>query len=90
MANMSYCRFENTSKDLADCVTALEEQSNGNGERLSAPELRAAKSLVASAINLLQMLSEHGNVDLDVDDLERNADQILDDINQIDNPDARG
>ena len=24
MANMSYCRFENTLHDLADCVNALE------------------------------------------------------------------
>lgn len=24
MANMSYCRFENTLRDLADCVDALE------------------------------------------------------------------
>lgn len=24
MANMSYCRFENTNMDLADCVNALE------------------------------------------------------------------
>lgn len=24
MANMSYCRFENTLHDLADCVKALE------------------------------------------------------------------
>ena len=24
MANMSYCRFENTNSDLADCVKALE------------------------------------------------------------------
>ena len=23
MANMSYCRFENTARDLADCVQAL-------------------------------------------------------------------
>ena len=26
MANMSYCRFENTYSDLADCVWALEER----------------------------------------------------------------
>ena len=26
MANMSYCRFENTYSDLADCVGALEER----------------------------------------------------------------
>lgn len=25
MSNMSYCRFENTSRDLADCVSAMEE-----------------------------------------------------------------
>ena len=25
MANMSYCRFENTIKDLQDCVYAMEE-----------------------------------------------------------------
>ncbi len=25
MANMSYCRFENTSNDLRDCVNALEQ-----------------------------------------------------------------
>ena len=25
MANMSYCRFENTANDLRDCVRALEE-----------------------------------------------------------------
>lgn len=25
MANMSYCRFENTMRDLQDCVYAMEE-----------------------------------------------------------------
>ena len=25
MSNMSYCRFENTSRDLAECVNALDE-----------------------------------------------------------------
>ncbi len=25
MANMSYCRFENTSSDVEDCVIALQE-----------------------------------------------------------------
>jgi len=28
MANMSYCRFENTSNDLLACVRALEEVIN--------------------------------------------------------------
>ena len=25
MSNMSYCRFENTSRDLADCVYAMRD-----------------------------------------------------------------
>lgn len=25
MSNMSYCRFENTSSDIQDCIDALEE-----------------------------------------------------------------
>lgn len=31
MANMSYCRWENTSGDLADCLGALEEMECRNG-----------------------------------------------------------
>ena len=34
MANMSYCRFENTSRDFADCVNALDEMYS-NDESLS-------------------------------------------------------
>ena len=40
MANMSYCRFENTYSDLADCVRALR-----NGEEISDRELEYAKSM---------------------------------------------
>lgn len=25
MANMSYCRFENTARDISDCINALDE-----------------------------------------------------------------
>ena len=32
MANMSYCRFENTRKDLDDCLDALRE-GNINSQR---------------------------------------------------------
>jgi hypothetical protein len=37
MANMSYCRFENTYSDLADCVGALEDcEELSNSERIYA------------------------------------------------------
>ena len=43
MANMSYCRFENTYSDLADCVGALENMSDI--EELSESEKRNARGL---------------------------------------------
>jgi len=43
MANMSYCRFQNTYRDLQDCIYAL----NDNGpDTLSAQELRYAKMMM--------------------------------------------
>ena len=42
MANMSYCRFENTLSDLRDCKEALD-----NGEELSSREAKKAKALLA-------------------------------------------
>jgi hypothetical protein len=43
MANMSYCRFENTYRDLQDCVNAL--SANGAND-LSERELRYAKMMM--------------------------------------------
>ena len=39
MGNMSYCRFENTSNDLRDCVNAMEEAENMADLDLSRSEL---------------------------------------------------
>ena len=36
MANMSYCRFRNTSSDLEDCVNAVEVMQVKNGKYLDA------------------------------------------------------
>lgn len=43
MSNMSYCRFENTSSDLSDCVYAMEEASDLPELRLSPTELQSMK-----------------------------------------------
>lgn len=40
MANMSYCRFENTVPDLRDCYENMDEQ------QLSETEARARKWLI--------------------------------------------
>jgi hypothetical protein len=49
MANMSYCRFENTAKDLQDCVNAIDR---GETEDLNDYE----KSGLADIINLSEYI----------------------------------
>lgn len=48
MANMSYCRMENTARDLQDCVWAIEEGEYTPGE-MSNSERRALKDIVELA-----------------------------------------
>ena len=43
MANMSYCRFENTARDLRDCLQAIE---NGELDDLSSYEKDGLESLL--------------------------------------------
>jgi len=43
MGNMSYCRFENTSKDLMDCEQAI---NNGETEDLSQYEVNGLRLLL--------------------------------------------
>lgn len=45
MANMSYCRFENTLKDLRDCQSALNE-IEGDLSKLSDSERKFAERLI--------------------------------------------
>lgn len=60
MSNMSYCRFQNTSDDLAECLDALEGQ-----KPLSSEEYYAALDLFKS---VLQFCTEEGFIeDYDLD-----------------------
>ena len=63
MANMSYCRFENTSRDLRDCVEALEELADdlafGEGRTLSTTERQAADWMVKLCSRYLEAHSRH-------------------------------
>ena len=55
MANMSYCRFENTARDLQDCVSAID---NGNVYDFNEYELNGFKKLIRLAEELANMDSE--------------------------------
>ena len=54
MGSMSYCRFENTSKDLEDCIEALrnyEDECNN----LSSYEVEALEDLISQAKEVIEL-----------------------------------
>ena len=54
MANMSYCRFENTANDLKDCVWALNDEDIRQGD-LGNYEIRGLKDLLDYARDIVKM-----------------------------------
>ena len=82
MSNMSYCRFENTNNDLADCEDALEQMINDQTDELhlSDRELRAAQDLVARCLNIVTMIAEQTDKSLD-DVMESHLHEAVDAIN---------
>tara|TARA_R100001443_G_scaffold16540_2_gene26620 strand:- start:5 stop:217 length:213 start_codon:yes stop_codon:yes gene_type:complete len=52
MANMSYCRFENTLRDLQDCIWSLED---GEADNISGTELRSAIEMVTACREFLDL-----------------------------------
>lgn len=57
MANMSYCRFENTKSDLADCVNALERIAYDN-ESISAREWICAKQMLSWCESFIEIFDD--------------------------------
>jgi len=55
MGNMSYCRFENTARDLQDCVRAIE---NGDVYDFSQWELAGFEKLIRLANEIVGMDDE--------------------------------
>ncbi len=63
MPNMSYCRFENTVRDMRDCINAIED---GETDELSNYEIRAleefldlARDITNLEYDIEQILEEH-------------------------------
>lgn len=81
MSNRSYCRFENTDRDLADREHVLEEMFAGEHDPLSDEELRAAKRLVNRCINIIAGVADYAGIDIDLDELERAIEETLDTAN---------
>ena len=62
MANMSYCRFQNTVQDLEDCFNAIDEAlDNGEPLDLSTDEQRAFQrmfNLMEDMMPLMERVTE--------------------------------
>lgn len=82
--NMSYCRFENTMRDLKDCEGTLEELFNNAHEEdeLSREhELPAAKELVKTCQRILEMVADRA--EKPVEDLNENdINAVLNEANE--------
>ena len=48
MANMSYCRFENTYHDLLDCLQNISEETNDRDERFR-------KRMIETLVEMVEM-----------------------------------
>ena len=63
MGNMSYCRFENTARDLADCVRAIQNRETDDlsqYERTGLNELLYwAGQVVHFADDIMETLEEY-------------------------------
>lgn len=68
MANMSYCRFENTSHDLRDCVDAMQEAASMGELDLSRSELNSLRRMRQLANDFLDECDRL--LDTDQDDAE--------------------
>lgn len=51
MANMSYCRFYNTSNDVYDCLGAIDEIQDGSISKLSENEANAGESMFRAILD---------------------------------------
>jgi len=59
MANMSYCRFENTAKALQDCVNAIQDREIDN---LSTYEVNGLAEIQLLAMDIVALQDEIGEI----------------------------
>jgi hypothetical protein len=70
MANMSYCRFENTAKALRDCVNAIQDNETNN---LSTYEANGLAEIQLLAMDIIAMQDEIGDI------IDRNKERYITD-----------
>ena len=71
MSNMSYCRFENTARDLRDCLDAIQDgEINDLGSQYEVDALEElldlCKEVVAYKDEIQDAIDNNNDSDLDV------------------------
>ena len=74
MANMSYCRFQNTNIDLRDCLEALED-----GSELSTDEFIACKNMFRKFIDFC---CDEGIIEDEDGELDDRLEEFFDGLNR--------
>lgn len=78
MANMSYCRFENTYHDLKDCAGHIGDRNLSESEsRFRAKLIDMCRSIVEEADNPEFDDGSDDNVDGDFEDEDEDEDEIV-------------
>ena len=80
MSNMSDCRFRHIVTDLSDCEDTIDELFNGvtdDGQPLSDDEVRAARRLVTSCINIVTLVADMAHVEVDLHGVEQSIETVL-------------
>jgi len=70
MANMSYCRFENTAKDLRDCYKAIR---NGEIYEMGEYEIEGLRDILELSKQICEM---EGNINSGILDSERELKEL--------------
>ena len=80
MSNGSDCRFRRIVTDLSDCEDAIEELFNGvtdDGRPLSDDELRAARRLITSCINVVIQVADMAHIAVELDGVQQSIETVL-------------
>lgn len=73
MGNMSYCRFENTSNDLEDCIRALRDLIEDSEDDLpSESEMSAMENMQSQCRRFLERYAQFRE-QLNLDEMERSS-----------------
>jgi hypothetical protein len=80
MDKKSDYRFRHIVTELSDCEDAIEELLNGvtdDGQPLSDDELRAARRLIASCLNVVNLVADSANLAVNFEEVEQSIDRVL-------------